>query len=162
MKISPIGKDQESRSFPDHNTSSFFDSKFEPSSSIGTLSGPEFLWGSPTTYSDHQSNSWHASLVGPFSPSQHDAFFGPPHHLVGSALVGIPLDMSERSFMSPVMHNGSHMGSFGKGQMMFSNGSYQGRGGLNDGLMVGNRTQRVDCSVNQIGNEKRVFLCAEL
>lgn len=106
----------------------FFYSKIKPSSSIGTLSGPEFLWGSPTTYSDQLSNSWQASLVGPFSPSQHDAFLGPPHHHVGSALPGIPLDKSERSFMSLVLQNGSEMGTFGKGQMMFSNGSYQGNG----------------------------------
>ncbi|XP_023736886.1 protein MEI2-like 2 [Lactuca sativa] len=154
MKISPIGKDQQSssRSFPDHHntSSSFLDSKFDPSSSIGTLSGTEFLWGSPTTYSDHQSNSWRASPVGPFSPSQHGTFLGPPHHHVGSAPPGIPLDRSERSFM----YNGNQMGSFGKGQMLFGNvTSYQGRGGgLNDGLMVGNRTRRVDSSVTQLGN----------
>lgn len=142
MKISPIGKDkdkdQESRSFPDQKGSSFLDSKNDPSS-IGTLSGPEFLWGSPTT-----SNSWRASPVGPFSP----------HHHVGSAPPGMPIDRSERVFMNPGVYNGSQMASFGKGQVFFNNGSYQGRGGLNDGLIMGNRSRRVDYSVNQIGNKQ--------
>lgn len=137
MKISPIGKDLQSRSFPD---SSFLDSKFDPSS-IGTLSGPEFLWGSPTTFSDHQSNSWRASPVGPFSP----------HHHVGSAPPGIPLDRSERPFLSPIIYNGSQVAPY-KGPVFIGNGSYQGR--LNDGLMIGNRSRRVDYSANQIGNNQ--------
>lgn len=150
MKISPIGKDQQSHTTitSPGNMSSFLDSKNTPSS-IGTLSGPEFLWGSPTTHSDHQSNSWRASPVGPFSPSQHGTFLGPRHH-VGSAPPGIP----ERGFMSPIVYNS-------KGpQMFFNGGSYQGRGGgLNDGLMVGlNRSRRVDYSVNQIGNNKQYQL----
>ncbi|KAL4575561.1 hypothetical protein LXL04_022408 [Taraxacum kok-saghyz] len=136
MKISPIGKDQQG-----NMTSSFHDSKFDPSS-IGTLSGPEFLWGSPTT----QTSSWRASPVAP-------TFLGPPHHHVGSAPPGVHLDRSssERAFVSPMMYNN---GSFGKGQMLFNSGSYQGRIGLNDGLMVGNRSRRVDYSVNQIGNKQ--------
>ncbi|KAI3734240.1 hypothetical protein L6452_13705 [Arctium lappa] len=146
VKIAPIGKDQgsrdsltkstqgldyqQSRSFPDHktstspgNASSFVDSRFNQHS-IGTLSGPEFLWGSPTTYSDHQSSSsWRASSVGLFtpteqgpvytSPSQHGTFLGSHHH-VGSAPSGTPLDRHftsypesfERPFMGPLVFNG--------------------------------------------------------
>lgn len=146
VKIAPIGKDQgtrdslikstqgldyqQSRSFPEHktstspgNASSFVDSRFNQQS-IGTLSGPEFLWGSPTTYSDHQSSSsWRASSVGLFapteqgpayaSPSQHGTFLG-SHHQVGSAPSGTPLDRHftsypeslERPFMHPLVFNG--------------------------------------------------------
>ncbi|XP_024991645.1 protein MEI2-like 2 [Cynara cardunculus var. scolymus] len=146
VKIAPIGKDQgtrdslikstqgldyqQSRSFPENktstspgNASSFVDSRFNQQS-IGTLSGPEFLWGSPTTYSDLQSSSsWRASSVGLFtpteqgpvyaSPSQHGTFLGSHHH-VGSAPSGTPFDRHftsypeslERPFMGPLVFNG--------------------------------------------------------
>lgn len=138
VKIAPIGKDVKTSSSP----------SFDPSS-IGRLSGPEFLWGSPT-YSDHQSSSWRASSVGPFaSPSQHSMFLGSHHH-VGSA------PSSERPFLNPIVYNGvgpiSHMSPHGP--IFIGNGSYQGRGALNEGLIERTRTRRVDYSVNQIGNKQ--------
>ncbi|XP_022849943.1 protein MEI2-like 5 isoform X2 [Olea europaea var. sylvestris] len=138
VKIAPIGKDpgrishmqlitkanaeqgatyQQHFSVPDSTfssspgpVSSFGDSK---SSSIGTLSGPQFLWGSPTIHSssvqsnmpkvpsEHMNSAWSSSLKGPtFSStgqrtgypyhSGHGSFLG-SHH-VGSAPSGIQLE----------------------------------------------------------------------
>ncbi|XP_073061026.1 protein MEI2-like 5 isoform X1 [Primulina eburnea] len=78
------------------------------SSSVGTLSGPQFLWGSPTFHSEFTVSSpspWSSSLKGrPFSSSgqgigfpytsQHGLFLGSHHH-VGSAPSGIQI---ERNF----------------------------------------------------------------
>ncbi|KAI3817044.1 hypothetical protein L1987_10831 [Smallanthus sonchifolius] len=172
VKIAPIGKDtiikstlgfdhQQSHSFPNHktstspgNTPSFNNSNFDPSS-IGRLSGPEFLWGSPTTYSDHQSSSsWRASSVYA-SPSQHGPFLG-PHH-VGSA------PSSERTVFNgvgPIIGNGSgspisRMTFFpNKGPIKMGNGSFQGRGAVNEGLIERNHNRRVDYAVNQMGNKQ--------
>ncbi|XP_075488741.1 protein MEI2-like 2 isoform X1 [Primulina tabacum] len=81
--------------------SSFGDSKL---SSDGTLSGPQFLWGSPTITSENiNSSPWSmSSLKGrPFPSSKqgigfpytspHGSFVGSGHH-VGSAPSGIQLD----------------------------------------------------------------------
>lgn len=173
VKIAPIGKDslikstlgfdhQQSHSFPNHktntspgNTPSFNNSNFDPSS-IGRLSGPEFLWGSPTGYSDHQSSpSWRTSSVYA-SPGQHGSFVGPHHH-VGSA------PSSERAVFTgvvPIISNGSgspisRMTFFpNNGPINMGNGSYQGRGTLNEGLTERNYSRRVDNAVNQIGNKQ--------
>ena len=78
-KIAPIGKDsnrskydqvfsngnqslgaafQHSHSYQDHNSEHM-------SSSPGTLSGPQFLWGSPKPYSEHsKSPIWHPPGIG--------------------------------------------------------------------------------------------------
>ncbi|KAI4308086.1 hypothetical protein L6164_031197 [Bauhinia variegata] len=132
-KIAPIGKDpgrisasnsifensgstqgagfQPSLSFPEPKVnasprpiSNFGESNLN-SSTIGTLSGPQFLWGSPTPYSEHGSTSaWSSSSMGlPFTSSsqrqgfpyasQHTSFLGSHgHHHVGSAPSGVPLD----------------------------------------------------------------------
>ncbi|XP_073118859.1 protein MEI2-like 5 isoform X3 [Henckelia pumila] len=80
--------------------SPFGDSKL---SSDGTLSGPQFLWGSPTITSEKLNSSpWSSSLKGrPFPLSKqgigfphtspHGSFAGSGHH-VGSAPSGIQLD----------------------------------------------------------------------
>ncbi|KAJ0475845.1 putative RNA recognition motif domain, mei2/Mei2-like RNA recognition [Helianthus annuus] len=170
VKIAPIGKDnvfkstlgfdhQQSHSSPGNtvNTPSLNNSNFDPSS-LGRLSGPEFLWGSPTTYSDHQSSSsWRASSVYA-SPSQHGSFLGQLHH-VGSA------PSAERTIFNgvgPVISNGSgspisRMTFFpNKGPMIMGSGSYQGRGALNEGLNLTERShsRRVDYAVNQMGNKQ--------
>ncbi|OIW04211.1 hypothetical protein TanjilG_00771 [Lupinus angustifolius] len=135
-KIAPIGKDpgrannanqifassgssqgaafQHSMSFPEHKVNSsprpistFGESK-SSSSSVGTLSGPQFLWGSPTPYSEHSNTSAWSSTSGglPFTSSgqrqgfpytsRHNSFLNShPHHHVGSAPSGLP---SERHF----------------------------------------------------------------
>ncbi|KAK4398200.1 protein MEI2-like 2 [Sesamum angolense] len=74
-------------------------------SSVGTLSGPQFLWGSPTIHSEQNTSSaWSASLKArPFPSrgrgigfpytSQHGSFLGSQyHHHVGSAPSGIQLE----------------------------------------------------------------------
>ncbi|KAL0328317.1 UNVERIFIED_CONTAM: protein MEI2-like 2 [Sesamum calycinum] len=103
-------------------------------SSVGTLSGPQFLWGSPTIHSDHiNSSPWTSSLKGrPFPSSgqgigfpytnQRGPFLGSNHH-VGSAPSGIQLerhfgffpDSPETSYINQAAfgvtnfgHNGKH------------------------------------------------------
>lgn len=119
--------------------SSFIDLKSK-SSGIGTLSGPQFLWGSPSLQADLASSSaWSTSPMGhpftsgrhgqgyPFS-SRHGSFLGSQHH-VGSAPSGIPLDrqfgffpespepsyMSQVPFGSPGLssNNGNHLMNVG-------------------------------------------------
>lgn len=127
MKIAPIGKDpsrishvnqilepnlgahQQHFSVPDPKlssspgpTSSYSDSK---QSSVGTLSGPQFLWGSPTIHSEHlNASAWISSLKGRPLPSrgqgigypytsQRGSFLGSHHHHhVGSAPSGIQIE----------------------------------------------------------------------
>ncbi|KAK7316710.1 hypothetical protein RJT34_00373 [Clitoria ternatea] len=145
-KIAPIGKDpgrssnqmfansgstqgaafQHYMSFPEQKVNasprpiSTFGESSSGSSSIGTLSGPQFLWGSPTPYSEHSNTSaWSSSSVGlPFTSSvqrqgfpYRSPFLGShSHHHVGSAPSGLPLDRHfsyvpespEASLMSPV------------------------------------------------------------
>ncbi|CAA2971556.1 MEI2-like 2 [Olea europaea subsp. europaea] len=112
--------------------SSFGDSK---SSSIGTLSGPEFLWGSPTIHSESiNSSAWSTSMKGlPFSSSgqgignpyssQDGSFLGSHHH-VGSAPSGrqperhfgfFP-ESPETSYMNPV--------AFGSTNFYCTNGNH--------------------------------------
>lgn len=146
VKIAPIGKDQGRMSHADpvysgtssphgatlNNSHSFAEqnlsispgtvSSFAPSTSatsgISTLSGPQFLWGSPTIYPERtNSSAWPAPSNGrsfssngqgqgyPYS-NRHAPF---SHHHVGSAPSGVPLERhfgffpesSETSFMSP-------------------------------------------------------------
>ncbi|GMI67755.1 MEI2-like protein 5 [Hibiscus trionum] len=147
-KIAPIGKDhgktnntnpiftntgavqgasyQHSRSFSEQKVSaspgpiSAFSESNSSSSGIGTLTGPQFLWGSPTPYSERASSAWPTpSVKHPFSSSgqgfpyasRHGSFFGSSnHHHVGSAPSGVHLDRHfnylsespETSFMNPV------------------------------------------------------------
>lgn len=117
VKIAPIGKDpgrltqgvafQNHFSIPERNLSSSpgpvspFD--YSKPSSVGTLSGPQFLWGSPSVQSEHATSSaWSSSLrARPFTtsgqgvgfpfPSQRGPFLGSHHH-VGSAPSGIQLE----------------------------------------------------------------------
>ncbi|XP_057796115.1 protein MEI2-like 2 isoform X3 [Salvia miltiorrhiza] len=129
VKIAPIGKDpgrmthpnqvvskanntqgvafQNHYSIPDPNLSSSpgpvspFD--YSKPSSVGTLSGPQFLWGSPSVQSEHaNSSAWSSSLKAhPFPSggqgigfpyaSQRGSFLGSHHH-VGSAPSGIQLE----------------------------------------------------------------------
>ncbi|KAK2989458.1 hypothetical protein RJ640_023616, partial [Escallonia rubra] len=155
LKVAPIGKDQgrgghlnlvipntkatqgasyqHSHSFSEQKLSvspgpisPFGESSTNPSG-IGTLSGPQFLWGSPTPYSEGTNSSgWPTSSVGlPFASNgqrqgypyanQHKSFLGSHHHHhVGSAPTGVPLDRHfgyfpespETSFMSPVAFGG--------------------------------------------------------
>ncbi|KAK1388760.1 RNA recognition motif domain [Heracleum sosnowskyi] len=146
VKIAPIGKEskeqgrslqgvayQHSHSFPEQKlsaspgpVSSFGDSSLNPSG-IGTLSGPQFLWGSPTTNSGSSNTSaWPTSSAGlsftssgqgkgHLFPNLPSTSIGSHHyHHVGSAPTGIPIerhfsylpDSPDTSFLSPVAYGG--------------------------------------------------------
>lgn len=166
-KIAPIGKDQgranqtnhmfsnsaslqgaayqHSQSFPEQKLSaspgpkSPFGESNSNSSGVGTLSGPQFLWGSPPPYSERSSSSaWPTSSVGhPFSSSgqgqgfpygsRHGSFIGSHHqHHVGSAPSGVSLDRNfgffpespETSFTNPVPLGGMGLSRNNAGYMM--------------------------------------------
>ncbi|XP_007048850.2 PREDICTED: protein MEI2-like 2 [Theobroma cacao] len=141
-KIAPIGKDQaktnltnqiftnagavqgvayqHSRSFPEQDLSaspgpvSAFGESNSGSTGVGTLTGPQFLWGSPTPYSERASSAWPSGQGFPYT-SRHSSFLGSSnHHHVGSAPSGVHLDRHfsylpespETSFMSPVSFAG--------------------------------------------------------
>ncbi|XP_043702446.1 protein MEI2-like 2 isoform X1 [Telopea speciosissima] len=168
MKIAPIGKDQgrvahvdqvfnsasaphgaayqHSHPFPEPNLSpNPGNASFGPSTSnasgIGTLSGPQFLWGSPTPYSEHtNSSAWPTPPMGhPYASngqgpgflysSRHGSFVSSSHHHhhhVGSAPSGVPIERHhgyfpespETSFMSPVSFGGMGLSRNEGGFMM--------------------------------------------
>nr|GMC76768.1 protein MEI2-like 2 [Ipomoea batatas] len=170
-KIAPIGKDpgrvshvsqvstdtlsaqavayQHCYSFPEQKLSSssgpvsFDDSK---PSGIGTLSGPQFLWGSPPVHSERNDSSiWSTSSMGghpfgsnaqgqgyPYSRRQ-GSLLGSHHH-VGSAPSGIPLERHfgffpespETTYLSPA--------AFGTATSSRNNGS-RGMGIGSPGVM---------------------------
>ncbi|KAJ4845047.1 hypothetical protein Tsubulata_010838 [Turnera subulata] len=156
VKVAPIGKDQGRSSLLDHTfaninsahgsalqqSHSLPDSKLNqyhggisslgPATSNGsvleTLSGPQFLWGSPNPYSEHtSSSSWSKPSIGhPFSSNgkahgfpyvgRQSSLLGSSqhNHHVGSAPSGVPLERHfgffpespETSFMNPVAFGG--------------------------------------------------------
>ncbi|OVA07512.1 RNA recognition motif domain [Macleaya cordata] len=174
VKIAPIGKDHgrgshvdhlftntnstqgatfhHSHSFPDPNlsasprTMSSFGPSTSNTSGIGTLSGPQFLWGSPTPYSEHANSSpWPAPPLGrPFTSSgqgqgfpysnRHASLLGSSHHPhqhhVGSAPSGVPFERRigflpespETSFMSPISYGGMGV-SRNEGHFMMNMGA---------------------------------------
>ncbi|CAL0304889.1 unnamed protein product [Lupinus luteus] len=112
--------------------------------SIETLSGPQFLWGSPTLYSDHSKPSaWpRPSLGNPFTSngkshafpysSQNNSFIGSSqHHHVGSAPSGLPFERRfgflpespETSFTSNVGYGGMGLGNNDGNYMVNMGGS---------------------------------------
>ncbi|CAA0816305.1 Protein MEI2-like 5 [Striga hermonthica] len=112
--------------------SSFSDSK---PSSVGTLSGPQFLWGSPSVPSDQtNSSAWSSSIKGrPFTSkgqrlisfpytSQNSPFLGSHHHhQVGSAPSGVQI---ERHFgFFPGSPETSFVKNFGVTNFGHSNGN---------------------------------------
>ncbi|KAF3449855.1 hypothetical protein FNV43_RR05934 [Rhamnella rubrinervis] len=176
-KIAPIGKDQgrgghveqifnnansalgsayqQTHSLPEPKLGHFDGTvpSFGPSTSNGsgveTLSGPQFLWGNPSPYSEHTTSpAWPrpAPAVGnPFTTSgkgrafpssvHHGSFLGSSphhyqhqhHHHTGSAPSGVPLDRSFRYF------SGSPETSF------LSSTAYRSMGlGPSDGKLMAN------------------------
>ncbi|KAK4484587.1 hypothetical protein RD792_007171 [Penstemon davidsonii] len=124
VKIAPIGTNtstskeasyQHHFSVPDHLKLSSSPGPVSPfgdpnpnlkTSSVGTLSGPQYLWGSPTIHSEHMnSSSWTSSLKGrqfsstgqginfPYTATNnhHGSILGSHHH-VGSAPSGIQME----------------------------------------------------------------------
>ncbi|XP_044496855.1 protein MEI2-like 5 isoform X2 [Mangifera indica] len=157
VKVAPIGKDQgrgshmehvftngaafpQSHSFPEPNlgqhqgTISSFGTSTSNGPGMETLSGSQFLWGSPNRFSEHVSSSaWPTPSMGlPYSPNgknhgfpysgRQGSFLGSSHHHhhhhVGSAPSGVPLERRfgffseslETSFMNPVAFRGMGIG----------------------------------------------------
>uniref|UniRef100_A0A5B7AI36 RRM domain-containing protein n=1 Tax=Davidia involucrata TaxID=16924 RepID=A0A5B7AI36_DAVIN len=149
-RVAPIGKDhgksshiehifantnsnheaafQQSQSFPEPKLSSFGASSSN-GSGIETLSGPQFLWGSPKLYPEqNNSSAWRTPSMGhPFTSNGqshgfpysglHGSFLSSSqhhHHHVGSAPSGVPFERHfgfyqespETSFMGPVAFGG--------------------------------------------------------
>lgn len=155
VKISPIGKDptrtslsnqvftngihgaayQQHFSVPDPKicsspggTSSFSDSK---PSSVGTLSGPQFLWGSPTIHPDHINSSAFASQKGRLLPSrvqktsflQHGSLLGSHHLHVGSAPSGIQMERHFGFFPNSPESSYMNQATFGVPNYSHTNGN---------------------------------------
>ncbi|XP_021295166.1 protein MEI2-like 5 isoform X2 [Herrania umbratica] len=175
MKVAPIGKDQGRGSHVEHSFTSSTNSThaagfqlshslpepklsqyhgtistFGPSngSSMETLSGPQFLWGNPNSYTDTNSSVWQTSSLGhpfssngkghgfPYSGGQ-GSFSGLSqrhhhhHHHIGSAPSGVPLERhfgffpesSDTSFMSSAAFGGMGVGH-NDGGFMVNMGSH--------------------------------------
>ncbi|CAL5409137.1 unnamed protein product [Camellia sinensis] len=127
---------QQSHSFPEPKLNQYsgtmpsFGAASSNGSGIETLSGPQFLWGSPNLYPEQtNSSAWRTpSMSHPLTSSgqshglpftnHHGSFLSSsqhyPRHHVGSAPSGVPLerqfgfyqDSPETSFMSPVIFGG--------------------------------------------------------
>ncbi|KAK7305018.1 hypothetical protein VNO77_42916 [Canavalia gladiata] len=173
-KIAPIGKDpgrvanqmfansgstqgaafQHSMSFPEQKVNasprpiSTFGESSSSTSSIGTLSGPQFLWGSPTPYSEHSNTSaWSSSSVGlpftssgqrqgfPYNSHRNPYLGSQPHHHVGSAPSGLPLDRHFSYF--PESPEASLMSPVAFGNLNHSDGSFMMNMGTRASLGVG-------------------------
>lgn len=184
VKVAPIGKDQgrgsrmehaftnsnsangaafpQSHSFPEPKMGQYPGtvSSFGPSNSnvsgMETLSGPQFLWGSPSRYSEHGSSpAWQTSSGGhpfssngkshglPFSGRQGSFLGSSQHHHnhhVGSAPSGVPLERHfgflpespETSFMNPVAFHGMGIGQ-NDGNFMVNMGP---RASVNPGINI--------------------------
>lgn len=150
---------QQPHSFPDNNSGTLANISSSPrslssfgastpgASGIGTLSGPQFLWGSPTPYSENsQSSAWQSPSVGhsltsnrhglrpgqgALYPSAHGQFLVSSqnqhyHHHVGSAPSGMPFERHfgyfpespDTSFTSPVAFGGTGKSRIEGNQMM--------------------------------------------
>ncbi|XP_042494400.1 protein MEI2-like 5 isoform X1 [Macadamia integrifolia] len=185
MKIAPIGKDQgrvghvnqvfnsassphgaayqhshpcpESKLSPSPGNVSPFGPSNSGASGIGTLSGPQFLWGSTNPYSEHtNSSAWPTPSMGhsyssngqgqsyPYS-SRHGPFLGSSshhHHHVGSAPSGVPLERHfgyfpespETSFLSPVAFGGMGLSRNDGGYMMGIGGRVNSGVGLSGNI----------------------------
>ncbi|KAK6932265.1 Mei2-like, C-terminal RNA recognition motif [Dillenia turbinata] len=128
--------------YPGSGTMSSFGASTSNESAIETLTGPQFLWGSPTPYLEQtNSSAWPSSSAGhslnsnglvhgfpysghhgPFlSSSQHHR-----HHHVGSAPSGVPLERHfgffpespEASFLNSVAFRGMGLGRSDGSYMM--------------------------------------------
>ncbi|XP_058101188.1 protein MEI2-like 2 isoform X1 [Magnolia sinica] len=176
---------QHSHSFPEHSSGMMANvspspgtvSSFGPSTSnpsgIGTLTGPQFLWGSPTPYSEHtHSSAWPTPSMGhSFSSNgqgqgflysnRNSSFVGLSHHHhqhhVGSAPSGVPLERHfgffpespETSFMGPVAFGG--MGR-NEGNFMMNMGS---RASLNAGVALsGNMSENGSPSFRMLSSPR--------
>ncbi|XP_076912700.1 protein MEI2-like 2 [Bidens hawaiensis] len=165
-RIAPIGKD---------HTVSSFSAPGSTTSGIETLSGPEFLWGSPNKPS-------HGFSTTAQSPTMVHPFTGQPGPFVGSAPSGYPFDRRftqnhephETLFMSPPTYAGlgflnpggsmivieNRSLSFGNmspriGHVFLGTEHYPGLGSLN---IDSPRNHWVDHNANQMDNMKQFHL----
>ncbi|XP_028120083.1 protein MEI2-like 5 isoform X1 [Camellia sinensis] len=153
---------QQSHSFPEPKLNQYsgtmpsFGAASSNGSGIETLSGPQFLWGSPNLYPEQtNSSAWRTPSMGhpltssgqshglPFT-NHHGSFLGSsqhyPRHHVGSAPAGVPLerqfgfyqDSPETSFMSPVIFGGMGL-SHNDGSFLMNVGA---RAAVNAGAAV--------------------------
>eukprot|EP00268_Persea_americana_P025556 TRINITY_DN2488_c0_g1_i4.p1 TRINITY_DN2488_c0_g1~~TRINITY_DN2488_c0_g1_i4.p1 ORF type:complete len:877 (+),score=174.21 TRINITY_DN2488_c0_g1_i4:272-2902(+) len=163
---------QHSHSFPEHSsrlmsnigpspvTASSLGPSTPSTSGFETLTGQEFLWGSPTLYSERiRSSAWPAPSMKqsftsngqrqgfPYS-SSHGTFIGSSpllhQHHVGSAPSGVPLDSRfgfypespEMSFVNPVAFGGRSLSRNDGNHMMNMNGC----AGLSPGVALSGST----------------------
>lgn len=159
---------QHSHSFLEHNsamvpktisssgTLSSFGSLTSNASRMGTLTGSQFLWHSPTLYTEHTQSAWPQSSMGhsfvfnrkeqSFPHSVRHSYFPAPSHHVGSAPSGIPFERHfgyfpgspKTSIKSPVSFGNMSIGS-NEGNLVMDMGV---RGLMNPGLaMPGNASE---------------------
>ena len=155
---------QHSRSFPEHSVMmpnispksgnlSSFGPPTSSSSTVGTLTGAQFLWGSPISYSKPQTSAWPTLPMGhSFTSngqgqgftysSRQGSFLALSHHHVGSAPSGVPL---ERHFgYLPESRGSSFMNKVALGGM----GIGQNEGNfLKNTSSWGQRTKSRSCSM---------------
>lgn len=185
-KVAPIGKDQHrfghteqvismvhgggnqlSHSFPDHSDGLVTPgslSSFGPStpnaSGVGSLTGPQFLWGNSTSYKDNTKTcSWQpqgmgSSMIsnglGPgknfLYPSSHGSFLGSSHnqhlHHVGSAPSVVPFEKQFGYISEPQETSSMSQFAFGNIGINRNGGSslinVNSRSTMNQGIISGN------------------------
>ncbi|XP_064962939.1 protein MEI2-like 2 isoform X5 [Musa acuminata AAA Group] len=146
--INSIGKFQHCGSPRDHNSGILASSpgplsSLGPSASnvsgFGSLTGSQFLFGSPTSNMDQPQSSWRSPVTGLPFPSndrqqrknifysnQHDSFPGSSHgqhHLVGSAPPGVPFKKHYSYFPETPETSVMNKVSFGNMQVTQNSGS---------------------------------------
>lgn len=188
-KVAPIGKEQgrintdptqplayhHSHSFPDLKLSlsplpvSSFD---ESNSTFSTLSGPQFLWGSPTPYSNNHTNS--SSPWPPLNASNgyrqggFNAFMNSPqYHHVGSAPSVLPFDRHfgffpespKTAFIDLNRSSGGYLMNMGSPNFRMMSLPRPGPFFLgNEGLSERSRSRRAENSGNQMENKMQYQL----
>lgn len=188
-KVAPIGKEQgrintdptqplayhHSHSFPDLKLSrsplavSSFD---ESNSTFSTLSGPQFLWGSPTPYSNNHTNS--SSPWPPLNASNGyrqgslSTFMNSPqYHHVGSAPSLLPFDRHfgffpespKTAFIDLNRSSGGYLMNMGSPNFRMMSLPRPGPFFLgNEGLIERSRSRRVENSGNQMENKMQYQL----
>lgn len=183
-----LGIPMHSRSFPENygampnsspNSGNF--SSFGPSTSrvpgVATLTGPQFLWGSPLPYPKPQASSaWPTSSMGrsftsngqgqgvPYSSHQGSFVSSSHRHHVGSAPTGVPFERhfgylpesSESSFMS---HIGFGSREIGRNEGNLLTNPYSQSRLVNPGIAVpGNKLENGSLGIRMSPRLEHLFL----
>ncbi|KAF3791548.1 MEI2-like 2 protein [Nymphaea thermarum] len=134
-------------------------------SGVGTLSGPQFLWGSSTPYSSHtHSSAWPAPSAGrsftstgqgpgyPYSSRQGSFMSSSHQHHVGSAPSGIPFERQYGFFPDSPETSFINAAAFGGVGLNRNDGSYLmnigGRTAINSGISLSNNMMPENGSPN--------------